>query len=80
MMGIEIFIQLDLVHATRHRKALKRVAIGLSLVRPYTSSSLTMSLATIVPILAASEAMPHARLNTAGELTRPKKQVACLFK
>ena len=37
-------------------------------------------LAAVAPILAAAGPLPHARLDTGGETTRPKKQATRLLK
>ncbi|KKI21914.1 SprT-like domain-containing protein [Sphingomonas sp. Ag1] len=76
----------ELVHAAvgiaaGHGKAFKRVAIGLGLVGPMRATTPgDVFLATIAPILAAAGSLPHARLDTGGETTQPKKQAARLLK
>ena len=76
----------ELVHAAvgiaaGHGKAFKRIAVGLGLVGPMRATIPGEGfLAAIVPILAAAGPLPHARLDTDGETTRPKKQTARMLK
>lgn len=76
----------ELVHAAvgiaaGHGKAFKRVAVGLGLVGPMRATIPGDAfLAAIAPILAATGPLPHARLDTDGETTRPKKQAARMLK
>jgi len=76
----------ELVHAAvgiaaGHGKVFKRVAIGLGLVGKMTATTPGEAfLAAVAPILAAAGPLPHARLDTGGETTRPKKQAARLLK
>ena len=71
----------ELVHAAvgiaaGHGKAFKRVAVG-----PMRSTTPGDAfLAAIAPILAAAGPLPHARLDTGGETTAPKKQATRLLK
>jgi hypothetical protein len=76
----------ELVHAAvgiaaGHGKAFKRIALGLGLVGPMRATTPgDVFLATITPILAGAGPLPHARLDTGGETTRPKKQGTRLLK
>ena len=76
----------ELVHAAvgiaaGHGQAFKRIAVGLGLVRPMRATIPGEDfLAAIVPIIAAAGPLPHARLDTDGETTRPKKQATRMFK
>lgn len=76
----------ELVHAAvgiaaGHGRAFKRVAVGLGLVGPMRATTPGASfLAAIAPILATAGPLPHARLDTDGETTRPKKQAARMLK
>ena len=76
----------ELVHAAvgiaaGHGRAFKRVAIGLGLVGPMRATIPGDAfLDAIAPILAAAGPLPHARLDTDGETTRPKKQAARMLK
>ena len=76
----------ELVHAAvgiaaGHGKAFKRVAVGLGLVGPMRAITPGEAfLAAIAPILASVGPLPHARLDTAGETTRPKEQAARMLK
>jgi hypothetical protein len=76
----------ELVHAAvgiaaGHGKAFKRIAVGLGLVGKMTATTPGDAfLAAVAPILAAAGPLPHARLDTGGETTRPKKQAARLLK
>lgn len=76
----------ELVHAAvgiaaGHGKAFKRVAVGLGLVGPMRATTPGDAfLATVAPILAAAGPLPHARLDTGGETTRPKKQATRMLK
>lgn len=64
-----------------HGKAFKRVALGLGLVGPMRATTPGAAfLAAIVPILDAAGPLPHARLDTDGESTAPKKQKARMLK
>ena len=70
----------ELVHAVvgiaaGHGKAFKRVAVGLRLVGRMTATTPGNAfLAAVAPILVAAGPLPHARLDTGSETTRPKKQ------
>ena len=76
----------ELVHAAvgiaaGHGRAFKRIALGLGLVGPMRATIPgDLFLATITPILAGAGPLPHARLDTGGETTRPKKQGTRLLK
>lgn len=76
----------ELVHAAvgiaaGHGKSFKRTAIGLGLVGPMRATTPGAPfLATVAPLLAAAGPLPHARLDTGGETTRPKKQATRLLK
>lgn len=76
----------ELVHAAvgiaaGHGKAFKRVAVGLGLVGPMRATTPGDAfLAAVAPILAATGPLPHARLDTGGETTRPKKQATRMLK
>ncbi len=76
----------ELVHAAvgiaaGHGKAFKRVAVGLGLFGPMRATLPGDAfLAAIAPILARVGPLPHARLDTNGETTRPKKQAARMLK
>lgn len=76
----------ELVHAAvgiaaGHGKAFKRAAVGLGLVGPMRATTPGDAfLATVVPILATAGPLPHARLDTASETTRPKKQATRMLK
>jgi hypothetical protein len=76
----------ELVHAAvgiaaGHGKAFKRLAVGLGLVGPMRATIPGDGFfAVVVPILAAAGPLPHARLDTDGETTRPKKQTARMLK
>ena len=76
----------ELVHAAvgiaaGHGKAFKRVAVGLGLVGPMRATTPGEGfLAAVAPILTAASLLPHARLDTGGETTRPKKQAARMLK
>ncbi len=76
----------ELVHAAvgiaaGHGKAFKRVAVGLGLVGPMRATTPGDAfLATVAPILGAAGPLPHARLDTGGETTRPKKQATRMLK
>ena len=76
----------ELVHAAvgipaGHGKAFKRVALGLGLVGPMRATTPGEAfLAAIAPILEAAGPLPHARLDTAGESTAPKKQKTRMLK
>lgn len=76
----------ELVHAAvgiaaGHGKAFKRIAVGLGLVGPMRATTPGDAfLAAAAPILAAAGPLPHARLDTDGETTRPKKQATRLLK
>src|SRR3546814_7581600 len=70
----------ELVHAAvgipaGHGKAFKRIALGLGLVGPMRATTPGEAfLAAVAPILDAVGPLPHARLDTDGESTAPKKQ------
>ncbi|WP_327753217.1 transcription elongation protein SprT (plasmid) [Sphingobium sp. SJ10-10] len=76
----------ELVHAAAgipagHGKLFKRVALGLGLVGKMTATTPGEAfLASVAPILDAAGPLPHARLDTAGETTAPKKQTTRLLK
>jgi hypothetical protein len=76
----------ELVHAAvgipaGHGKAFKRVALGLGLVGPMRATTPGEAfLAAIAPILEAVGPLPHARLDTDGESTAPKKQKTRMLK
>lgn len=76
----------ELVHAAvgipaGHGKAFKRVALGLGLVGPMRATTPGEAfLAAVAPILDAAGALPHARLDTDGESTAPKKQRTRMLK
>ena len=76
----------ELVHAAvgipaGHGKTFKRIATGLGLVGPMRATTPGDAfLAAVAPILAAAGPLPHARLDTAGETTAPKKQAARMLK
>ena len=76
----------ELVHAAvgipaGHGKAFKRVALGLGLVgRMRATTPGEAFLAAIAPILESVGPLPHARLDTDGESTAPKKQKARMLK
>lgn len=76
----------ELVHAAvgipaGHGKAFKRVALGLGLVGPMRATTPGDAfLAVVAPILDAVGPLPHARLDTAGKSTAPKKQTTRLLK
>ena len=76
----------ELVHAAvgipaGHGAAFKRVALGLGLVGPMRATTPGDAfLAAVAPILHAIGPLPHARLDTAGESTAPKKQATRLLK
>ena len=76
----------ELVHAAvgipaGHGAAFKRVALGLGLVGPMRATTPGEAfLAAIVPILDAAGPLPHARLDTDGESTAPRKQKTRMLK
>ena len=76
----------ELVHAAvgiaaGHGKAFKRIAAGLGLVGRMTATTPGDTfLAAVAPILVAAGPLPHARLDTGSETTRPKKQATRLLK
>lgn len=76
----------ELVHAAvgiaaGHGRAFKRIAVGLGLVGPMRATTPGDAfLSAIAPILSAAGPLPHARLDTGGETTRPKKQAARMLK
>ena len=76
----------ELVHAAvgipaGHGKAFKRVALGLGLVGPMRATTPGYAfLAAIAPILTDVGPLPHARLDTDGESTAPKKQKTRMLK
>ena len=76
----------ELVHAAvgipaGHGKPFKRVAVGLGLVGPMRATMPGEAFhAAVAPILAAVGPLPHARLDTAGETTAPKKQAVRMLK
>lgn len=76
----------ELVHAAvgiaaGHGKAFKRIAVGLGLVGPMRATTPGVGfLSAVAPILAAAGPLPHARLDTGGETTRPKKQATRMLK
>mgnify|MGYP001132472334 CR=1 FL=1 len=63
------------------RQAFKRVALGLGLVGPMRATTPGEAfLSAIAPILEAVGPLPHARLDTDGESTAPKKQKTRMLK
>ncbi len=76
----------ELVHAAvgipaGHGKAFKRIALGLGLVGPMRATTPGDAfLAAVAPILEAVGPLPHARLDTDGESTAPKKQKTRMLK
>lgn len=72
----------ELVHAAvgiaaGHGKTFKRIALGLGLIGPMRATTPGDAfLVVIAPILDAAGPLPHARLDTGGETTAPKKQAA----
>ncbi|WP_269717200.1 SprT-like domain-containing protein [Caulobacter sp. NIBR2454] len=76
----------ELVHAAvgikaGHGKSFKRVALGLGLVGPMRATTPGEAfLATVAPILAAAGPLPHARLDTGGLTTAPRKQAVRMLK
>lgn len=76
----------ELVHAAvgiaaGHGRAFQRIALGLGLVGPMRATTPGNAfLAAVVPILAAAGPLPHARLDTGGQTTAPKKQAARMLK
>ncbi|KEQ51700.1 transcription elongation protein SprT [Sphingobium chlorophenolicum] len=76
----------ELVHAAvgipaGHGKAFKRVALGLGLVGPMRATTPGEAfLAAIAPIMADVGPLPHARLDTDGESTAPRKQKTRMLK
>jgi hypothetical protein len=76
----------ELVHAAvgiaaGHGKLFKRIALGLGLVGPMRATTPGDAfLAAVAPILAAAGPLPHARLDTGGQTTAPKKQAARMLK
>src|SRR3546814_1777644 len=76
----------ELVHAAvgipaGHGKAFKRAALGLGLVGPMRATTPGEAfLAAIAPILESVGPLPHARLDTDGESTAPKKQKTRMLK
>src|SRR3546814_937740 len=64
-----------------HGKAFKRFALGLGLVGPMRATTPGEAfLAAVAPILDAVGPLPHARLDTDGESTAPKKQKTRMLK
>ena len=76
----------ELVHAAvgikaGHGKSFKRVALGLGLVGPMRATTPGEAfLAAITPILAAAGPLTHARLDTGGLTTAPRKQAVRMLK
>lgn len=76
----------ELVHAAvgiaaGHGKTFKRIALGLGLIGPMRATTPGDAfLVVIAPILDAAGPLPHARLDTGGETTAPKKQAARMLK
>jgi len=76
----------ELVHAAvgiaaGHGKSFKRIALGLGLVGPMRATTPGDTfLAAVAPILAAAGSLPHARLDTGGQTTAPKKQAVRMLK
>lgn len=76
----------ELVHAAvgiaaGHGKAFKRIALGLGLVGPMRATTPGDTfLAAVAPILVAAGPLPHARLDTGGQTTAPKKQAVRMLK
>ncbi|VVS96718.1 Transcription elongation protein SprT (fragment) [Sphingomonas aurantiaca] len=72
----------ELVHAAvgipaGHGKAFKRIAIALGLVGPMRATTPGDAfLATVASILSTAGPLPHARLDTTGETSAPRKQAA----
>ena len=76
----------ELIHAAvgiagGHGKAFKRIALGLGLVGPMRATTPGVAFVeAAVPILDAVGPLPHARLDTGGQTTAPKKQTTRLLK
>lgn len=76
----------ELVHAAvgikaGHGRPFKRVALGLGLVGPMRATTPGEAfLAAVAPILAAAGPLPHARLDTGGLTTAPRKQAVRMLK
>ena len=76
----------ELVHAAvgikaGHGKPFKRIALGLGLVGPMRATTPGEAfLAAVAPILAAAGPLPHARLDTGGLTTAPRKQAVRMLK
>lgn len=76
----------ELVHAAvgipaGHGKAFKRVALGLGLIGPMRATTPGEAfLAAVASILDVAGPLPHARLDTDGESTAPKKQKTRMLK
>ena len=76
----------ELVHAAvgikaGHGKPFKRIALGLGLVGPMRATTPGDAfLAAVAPILAAAGPLPHARLDTGGLTTAPRKQAVRMLK
>jgi hypothetical protein len=76
----------ELVHAAvgiqaGHGRLFKRVAQGLGLVGPMRATTPGEAfLVTVAPILVAAGPLPHARLDTDGMTTAPKKQAVRMLK
>ena len=70
----------ELVHAAvgiaaGHGRPFKRIAVGLGLDGPMRATTPGYAfLAAVAPILAEAGPLPHARLDTGGETTAPRKQ------
>ena len=79
----EIFIRPDLAHApdAMPSQIAAILALGLGLVGPMRATTPGEAfLAAVAPILDAVGPLPHARLDTDGESTAPKKQKTRMLK
>ena len=76
----------ELVHAAvgiaaGHGKAFKRIALGIGLIGPMRATTPGDAfVAAAVPILDNVGPLPHARLDTDGQTTAPRKQTTRLLK
>lgn len=83
---IAVILAHELVHAAvgiaaGHGKAFKRTANGLDLIGPMRATTPRDGfLATIAPVLANAGPLPHARLDTGGETSAPRKQATRILK
>lgn len=67
--------------AAGHGKAFKRIASGLGLIGPMRATTPGEAfVAAAVPILDTVGPLPHARLDTGGPTTAPRKQTTRLLK